>query len=62
MEVVTGRVPTPNLPDHVGLIVKDVHKALDYLSSTYSVKSSQVVGEYSPGIRRLQPTIRDGGY
>jgi catechol 2,3-dioxygenase-like lactoylglutathione lyase family enzyme len=53
MEVDTGRVPTPNLPDHVGVIVKDVHKALDYLSSTYSVKSSQVVGEYSPGNEEL---------
>jgi methylmalonyl-CoA/ethylmalonyl-CoA epimerase len=53
MEVDTGRVPVPNLPDHIGIIVRDVYKALDYFSLTYSVGNPQVVGDYSPSNEEL---------
>jgi methylmalonyl-CoA/ethylmalonyl-CoA epimerase len=53
MEAGTVRVPIPNLPDHVGIIVRDVYKALDYFSLTYSVGNSQVIGDYSPSNEEL---------
>ena len=41
-------IQIPSLPEHIGVAVKDAAKTIEYLSSTYAVTSSQIVGDYEP--------------
>ena len=44
----TDLIHIPSLPEHIGVVVKDVSKTIEYLSSTYAITSSQIVGDYEP--------------
>ena len=43
-----GAVGLPALPAHIGVVVKDIDKAIEFFRSTYDTRRWQVVGEYLP--------------
>jgi len=48
MEEDTNLIPIPELPEHIGVVVRDIDKAVQYLSSTYAIQNLQIVGDYTP--------------
>lgn len=53
MQSDNGRIAIPQLPEHIGIVVKDIEKAIEFFCSTYNTGRVQVVGEYSPGKKDL---------
>lgn len=53
MQPDTGLIPIPQLPEHIGVVVRDIDKTIQYLSSTYAIRSSQMVGNYTPSNEEL---------
>jgi len=43
-----GLIPIPPLPEHIGVVVRDIDKAIEFLSSTYAIGRSQIIGDYTP--------------
>lgn len=41
-------IKIPSFPEHIGVIVKNAEKTIEYLSSTYKISRSQIVGNYTP--------------
>jgi len=39
-------VPIPSLPQHIGVVVRDIDKTLEYFSSTFAVGQTDIMGEY----------------
>jgi methylmalonyl-CoA/ethylmalonyl-CoA epimerase len=48
-----GLIPIPSLPEHIGVVVRDVDKAVEYLSSTYAIGRVQFIGDYTPSNKDL---------
>jgi len=48
MQSDAGLIPIPSLPEHIGIVVRDIDKTIEFLSSTYAIGRSQIVGEYTP--------------
>ena len=44
----TNLVPIPELPEHIGVVVRDIDQAIKYLSSTYTIQNLKLVGDYTP--------------
>lgn len=46
-------IPIPSLPEHIGVVVRDIDKTLEYFLSTYAVGRYRIVGDYTPSNEEL---------
>ena len=46
-------IEIPPFPEHIGVVVENAEKAIEYLSSTYKISHSQIVGDYAPSNKEL---------
>ena len=53
MQLEEGLIEIPSFPEHIGVVVRDAEKAIEYLSSTYKLSRSQIVGDYTPSNEEL---------
>ena len=53
MQLDTDLISLPSQPEHIGVVVRDIDKTLKYLSSTYTIDRSQIVGVFTPSNEEL---------
>lgn len=53
MRLEENLIEVPPFPEHIGLVVEDAERTIEYLASTYEISRFQIVGDYAPSNEEL---------